>query len=170
MSTEKSDSLKFNKNIQPVEKYSETVEIFVPLFHIGGPESLIKFIIFLHKIMKGQDLSTGPQIFGMTWNLVVGKALWMFKKKAQERVDDKNANYFFVMKDLVSYFFLPEALQIQKRYLGRAMYKPRNTKIKYIICRINDTVKYLENFPPFGSGQRLPEGEILKLVEFSLPN
>ena len=30
-------------------------------------------------------------------------------------------------------------------------------------------VKYLINFPPFGAVQRLPEDDILELVDFSLP-
>ena len=30
-------------------------------------------------------------------------------------------------------------------------------------------VEYLEKFPPFGAGQRLPDGEILDLADFSLP-
>ena len=49
------------------------------------------------------------------------------------------------------------------------MYNPHDTKIRYFICRIDELVKYLDNFPPFGAGQHLPEEEILELVEFSLP-
>ena len=30
-------------------------------------------------------------------------------------------------------------------------------------------VEYLNNFPPFGTVKRLPEDDILELVEFSLP-
>ena len=50
----------------------------------------------------------------------------------------------------------------------RDLYNPRGTKIRYFIYRIDDMVKYLEKFPPFGAGQHLPKDEILKLVELSL--
>ena len=62
-------------------------------------------------------------------------------------------------------FFPPKVLQRQKKYLGRGMYKPRNANIRYFICPIDNMVKYLEKFPPFGLVQRLPEDDTLKLVE-----
>ena len=73
------------------------------------------------------------------------------------------------MKDLISHFFSPKALQHHKRYLIRDIYKPCGTNIHDFICQIDKMVKYLEKFPPFGVGQRLPEYEIPKLVEFSIP-
>ena len=73
------------------------------------------------------------------------------------------------MKYLIFHFPPPKALQCQKRYLRRGLYKPCNTNIRYFIFSIDKMVEYLEKFPPFGSGQRLPEYEILELVEFSLP-
>ena len=74
------------------------------------------------------------------------------------------------MKELISHFFLPKALQRQKRYLRRELYKPCDTKIQYFIYRINKMIKYLDKFPPFDAGQRLPEDESLEMVEFSLLN
>ena len=74
------------------------------------------------------------------------------------------------MKYLISHFFPPKALQRQKRYLRRELYKPCDTKIRYFIYRINKMIKYLKTFPPFEEGQRLPEDDILELVEFSLLN
>ena len=73
------------------------------------------------------------------------------------------------MKDLISHFFPPKSLQRQKRYLRRGLYKPSGTKIRDFICRINEIVEYLDNFPPFRAGQRLPGDEILNLVKFSIP-
>ena len=77
-----------------------------------------------HKIIRVQYLSTGPQKFGMTRNLVLGKSLQVFEQKARERGAETNANYEFVMKDLISHSFSPKALQRQNRYLRRGLYKP----------------------------------------------
>ena len=73
------------------------------------------------------------------------------------------------MENLISHFFPPKLLQRQKRYIRRGLYKPQDTKILYFICFIYNMVEYLEKFPPFGEGQRLPDNEIINLVEFSLP-
>ena len=80
--TENSESLKINIKTQPGEKDSETVDIYMPLFWTGSPESLLKFVTIHHKITRGQDLSTGPQNSGMWRNLVVGEALQVFEQKA----------------------------------------------------------------------------------------
>ena len=72
------------------------------------------------------------------------------------------------MKDLISHFFFPKALQRQKRYLRRGLYKPRDTKIQDFICRIDNIVEYLKKLPPLGAGQRLPNDDILNMVELSL--
>ena len=74
------------------------------------------------------------------------------------------------MKEPISYFSPPKALQRQKRYLRRGMHKSHDTKIQYFIYCINKMIKYLKTFPPFEVGQRLPEDDILELVELSLLN
>ena len=59
--------------------------IYVTLFLKGIPKAPLKFSTIIHKIIKGQDLSTGNQNFGMTRNLVAGEALQVFEHKARER-------------------------------------------------------------------------------------
>ena len=74
---------------QPVESDGETAVIYVPMFQTGSPETLLKFFTIIHKIIRGKDLSTGPQKFGMTQNLVVGESLRVFGQKAQDRATKK---------------------------------------------------------------------------------
>ena len=123
----------------------------MPLFLTRSPESLLKFGIPHNKIIHGQNLSTGPQGFGMTRILGIVESLRVFEQKAREREAKKNANFELVMKYIIYHFFPPKVLQRQKRYLRRSLYKLRNTKIQSFICRIDEMVKYLENFPPFGA-------------------
>ena len=75
---DKSDSLNVDINTQTGERYIETVAIYVPLFRTGSPEDLLKFVITLNKIIRGQDLSIGPQQFVMTSNSVTGEAILVF--------------------------------------------------------------------------------------------
>ena len=71
----KSDSLKVDIKTQPGERDSENVAIYMPLFWTLSPESLLKFVTILDKIIRVQYLSTGPQKFGMMQKLVVREAL-----------------------------------------------------------------------------------------------
>ena len=68
---DKSNSLKVDIKTQPGERDIETVAIYVQFFWAGSPESLLKFLLLLHKIIWGHDLSKGPQRFWITRNLVV---------------------------------------------------------------------------------------------------
>ena len=79
----------------------------------------------------------------MTRNLVIGESLRVFEQKALEMGTKKNANYELAMKDLISHFFPPKALQRQERYLRRGMYKISDTNIRDFICRIDNMVEYL---------------------------
>ena len=58
--TDKSDSLKVKIKTQPGERDSETVAIYVPLLRTGIPKDLLNFFTFIHKIVRGKDLSKGP--------------------------------------------------------------------------------------------------------------
>ena len=76
--TDKSESLKVDIKTQPGKRESKTVVVYVTLFRTGIPEALFKLVTIIHKIIRGQDLSTGPQNFGMRWNLVVKESLQLF--------------------------------------------------------------------------------------------
>ena len=79
------ESLKVDIKTQPGERESNTVAVYGPLFWTGIPEALLKFVTILHNIIRGQDLSTEPQKFGMTRNLVIKEELRVFEQKAQDR-------------------------------------------------------------------------------------
>ena len=68
---DKLDSLKVNIKNQTGERDIKRVAIYVPLFRTVTPEALLKFVTLLNNIIRNQDLSTGPQTFGVTRNLVI---------------------------------------------------------------------------------------------------
>ena len=73
------------------------------------------------------------------------------------------------MKDIISHFYPPKLLKLQKMYLRWALYKPCNTNIREFICRIDKMIEYLDKFPSFREGQRPPEENSLDLVELLIP-
>ena len=122
-----------------------------------------------NKIIKGQDLSTGPQKYGMTQNILFGESLRVFDHKTWYRGTETNYNYNLAMKELMNHLLPPKAINIHKRYLQRGIYKPCDTKIREVIFRIDEIVEYLNNLPLFWANQVLLEDDILKLMEFFLP-
>ena len=73
--------------------------------------------MLLQKIIQGQYMSTVLQNFGMTRNLVVREALWVFEQENRYRVTEANANYELVMKGFIVHLFLPEALLEYRRHV-----------------------------------------------------
>ena len=100
----------------------------------------------------------------MISNLVVREALQVFEQNTWERGTVTNAHYGLVMKDFIGHLLPPKALQLQKRYLRRGLYKPHDTKIRYFIIRVNKMVDHLKKLAPFVSEQRLAYDEILEIV------
>ena len=50
----------------------------------------------------------------------------------------------------MTYFFPTKALQHQKRYLQRALFNFQDYKVCEFICRVNDMVEYLKQYPTVG--------------------
>ena len=53
---------------------SKTVLLFIPIFNTGYANELLKFIILLKNTLKGQNLTTVPQIYAMIKYLLTGES------------------------------------------------------------------------------------------------
>ena len=99
------------------------------MFRTVSMEDILKLFMLLNKIIRGQDLYTGPQKFIITRNLIAREALRVFEQNTWDRGTETNENYELVMNDLITNFFPSKAQYFQKRNLQRGLYKPRDTKI-----------------------------------------
>ena len=64
---------------------SKTVLLYTPIFKTGGyAKALLKFIILLKNILKGQNLIAGPQIYAMMHKLLEGYSFQCSEHKYQE--------------------------------------------------------------------------------------
>ena len=77
----KQDSLKSKTKNYPGEINSKMVSLYIPIFKTGLTKVLIKLLIHLKKITKGQKLNTDAQCYAMTRNLLAEEALQVFKQK-----------------------------------------------------------------------------------------
>ena len=76
-----------------------------------------------------------------------------------------------VLRSLRDQVFPQRALQQQKRYIRRALSKPRHMPIRTYVNKVLELNDQLENFPGTGNennGTKLPKDEVLDLLEFGL--
>ena len=106
--------------------------IYMLIFRTIIPEALLKLLTIMKNIIKGQDLFTGYQKYGMACNIIIGESLLTLEQKTRERGSDTNANYKLFIQDVFIHFFPPKVLQHQKIYLRRGLYNPHDTKIRKI--------------------------------------
>ena len=171
----------------PNKSTSPVYELNVPYFKDGTPEEWFKFLENFAKVLVGQDLTTGATQFAMARRLLLGDTLSQFDKKVKElkteAIADAEAGTVIMDADIetidnlktclqaVTVSVLPQkALQTQKRYMRRILRKPQGMKIRDYFARYVQLNEYLQEFPPFKSGQQLPNDEVLEHAEFAIPN
>ena len=76
--TDKSDSLMVDVKTQLEDRDSKIMEMYVLLFRLEIPEALLKFLMMLKNIIKGQDLSTGSQKYRISHNIMFREYLQTF--------------------------------------------------------------------------------------------
>ena len=101
----KRDSLRVDIKTHPWEISSKKVSIYIPISRTGSEKSLLKFIFLLKKILKGQNLITGPQYYTTTKNIIAGDSLKKIEHEFQETVNKIMTNYNFFMKCLKTNLF-----------------------------------------------------------------
>ena len=57
------------------------VLLYVQIFKTGSDKALLKFLVLLKKILKGQNLTTCPQWYVMANNLLIGYNPCAFEHK-----------------------------------------------------------------------------------------
>jgi len=157
----------------PEDESSPTYELSVPYFGTGTPEEWLKFRKNLEKVVVGQNVTTGPGRYTVARRLLEGDALASFDQGARLHGAESIPNFKRCLDDVTKHVFPKRALQTQKRYMRRFLRKPPTMKIREYVARVIEINDLLAKFPPAIPGQsatKLPDDEILDLLEFGLPN
>ena len=157
----------------PTDETSSSYDLPIPYFSTGTPEEWLRFVRNLSKVYVGQNLTTGPQQYACIRRLLDGNALTVFELSAAELGNPTVLNAEALIKDLRDQLFPQRALQQQKRYMRRSLRKPRNMSIRVYVNRVLELNDQLVSYPGTGDnidGTKLPEDEILDLLEFGIPN
>ena len=59
------------------------VSLYVPIFKTVLDKSLLKFLVLLKKILKVQNLTTGPKWYVMANNILIGDNHCVFEQKVR---------------------------------------------------------------------------------------
>ena len=166
---DKSDQLTFKLRSNPGNADSATYELTVAYFRTGTPEEWLLVRKAILEICTGQNLTTGPQRFILARRVLKGDALAAFNDQASEEGNETLATFNTCLRHVTDHVFPARALQTQKRYMRRMMYKPRDVTIRKYAARLAEINAYLIDFPPHGDDQQLPVEELLEILEFAVP-
>ena len=156
----------------PTDEDSSTYDVPIPYYSTGTPEEWLRFERNLEKVFTGQDLTTGPQQYACVRRLLEGNALAVFDLNAATLGNETTQHLQLILMSLRDQVFPQRAQQQQKRYMRRALRKPRNMSIRVYVNRVQELNDQLEKYPGIGDelhGTKLPEDEILDLLEFGIP-
>ena len=133
----KSYLLKVEIKTPSVEKDREKILIYVTFFKTLSPEAPLGLLITTTNIIKGQILTTFPEMYVVINNLLTREALYVSKQQYK----------------LTNNFYFPKVLQQQKMYLRRGLFNTQDVKIRDFICRVNEMTEYLKHFTPLERNQ-----------------
>ena len=69
-------SPKVNIKTHPRKDNSKIIFLYVPIFNTILDESLLKFLVLVNKILKGQNMTTGTQCYMIMKNILSGGSLY----------------------------------------------------------------------------------------------
>ena len=89
----KYQSMSFKLRSTSTNKGSTNYELTVPYFSSGSPKELLMFIHNLQKVITGQNIMTGPEMFALMHRLLHGDALSAFNHASVMNSNENIRNY-----------------------------------------------------------------------------
>ena len=118
-------------------------------------------------------MTTVSTKFALAKRLLDGRVLIAFKNAATAVASETNETFKQVIKTVTKHVFPKSAYQKQKSYMRRFLKKPRDLNTKQFVERVIHINELLKQFPDPSSTRtatKIPEGEILDLLEVSMPH
>ena len=113
--------------LTPTDANSTTYELKTYAFECGSCEEWLEHVKTYRKIVKGQNITNGPNCFAMIKRLLKGKALIDFERIfTDEGYSESVDNCDKIIDKLTEEIFPDRALQKQCRALRRNIQKPEN--------------------------------------------
>ena len=154
-------------------KYKKSVR----KFEEGSVEQWIELLRDLKEIWKQNSIATGSDQVSTVRALVRGESLTAFEAALQDsRMSEDGEEQEITTNDVqkaldaVSTTVFPHrALEMQKVWMNRRMYKPAELTTRQTAAAINRLNNSLPLFPGGSESSKFTENEIVELLEWSLP-
>ena len=157
----------------PTDATSAKYKKNVKYYEGGCPKAHLIFVEDVHKILIGQNNTTGPEQYAMTRTLLRGDALRIFDNERSIIIGAEDVetpeNLILVLNAVGKAVFPNRALVKQKRYMRRFLKKPREMSWRQFISELIQMNDKVEKYPPYATNQKLTDLEVLKIEEFGAP-
>ena len=154
----------------PGDANSQLYEVVTRAFDHGTPEEWIRHRKIITKILEGQNITNGPDLFRMTRRLLEGKALADFEASiVTNQYTESVANLKLALRDVAVPIFPTRALQKQRRSMRRKMPKPLSMPVAQYWARLVQLNEFLPFFPDGDDTSKLEEDDLKEVLEFGIP-
>ena len=169
---EKSKRIVIKLRSNPTDDKSQLYEVVTRAFDHGTPEEWIRHRKMILRILVGQNITAGPDMFRMTRRLLEGKALADFEASVTTNgyKEDQVGNLKLVLDDVAVPIFPPRALQKQRRAMRRRMPKPLGMPVAHYWARIVELNQFLPLFPGGDASSVIANDDLKEILEFSIPD
>lgn len=165
---DKQECMTVELRYKPDDNDSAKYKLTIAYFSTGKPEEVLLFLRQLRRIIKGQNLTTGPQMFAVTRSCLRGEALRVFNNGASTHASETVPAFHDTIKTMKLFFFPAKAQQRQKRHMRHFMHKPKGMPFRKFVALLNELNDLLQEFPE-DNASSLPEDEIVEISEFACP-
>ena len=122
----------------------------------------------LKRVFEEQAAGDGPIKYLLTRQILDEDVLTVFNLRATCRRNETNDHCKQVMGNLTQHVFPLKALETQKSYMRRFLCKPKDIKVPNFVSRVSELHQLLTLFPGTDDDSKLPDDEILDLLEFGM--
>lgn len=167
---EEGSFLEMKLRSSPADESSPTYSLKMPIFKSGTAEQWFNWRNQFKIVLRGQNLTLGPDQFAMARRLLSGEALTRFNNEAAKERHETAVSLERCFQAVTDYVLPKFALAHQKRYLRRVCRKPADLTIKEYYARLKELNDYLALFNNRGAANKLQDDEIMEHLHFSIPN
>ena len=154
-------------------KYKKSVRIFEE----ENVQQWIDLLRDLKEIWRQNGISGGADQAATVRSLIKGESATAFESALQEKRMDENGEELPISEEHVqgaleavsSTVFPHRALEIQRLWMNRRMYKPTELTTRQTAAAINRLNNSLPFFPGGSLSSKFTDAEIVELLEWSLP-
>jgi hypothetical protein len=150
---------------------------YVRMFEEGSPQMWIDLVKDAQEIWTQNSMAGGADRAFTVRSLVRGESLTAFETALQTARTDAEgveaaitqAHVDTSMAAVAATVFPHRALETQRLWMNRSMYKPKDLTTRMTSAAINRINNAIPHFPTATEASKFPEAELLALLEWSLP-